>query len=351
MDETTPYVTAIEKLARHAPVKLSYKVRDERLWINNQPFVHYAPGAMRLSEIRSGEGVRGILASKLHPGEVEVCRERGISYLTLEPKLYLVQRGYGVSVEPAKRPPHPRRLLQSSQGGMPQPTALIGPNALNILDALFRAPRSELELTKSVLHFANRYRLSQPRLSMMMRDLKAHTLTELRARIEALPDEWWKIALDYPPTRKRLTPFFLAAKSYTLLHPALEHKVTQMFDGVNETMKNRVAPGPGEVAKSLGLIQDKDLYVWVAGTYLAEFKRETQLIPGSNRSGITVHIAQPHGTFTKEAIVSNHRQVPLSDRSMWSVNCFRAIWDLGFGDSRMREVRISMLRKIMAHGF
>jgi hypothetical protein len=129
-----------------------------------------------------------------------------------------------------------------------RPTLLISPMGLKILDVLFRHTEEELGQFSSALQFVQTYGLRQSKLSTLMTTLKARNLKDLRHRIQTLPQAWWKNALHYPPTRKRLTPFFQVCERYQSLD-GFPHADSALA-AIGKDNNLNPFPGPPQLARN-----------------------------------------------------------------------------------------------------
>ncbi len=210
------------------------------------------------------------------------------------------------------------------------PTLLISPNSIPILDILFDVSEAELANAASGLAFAKKFGLYQPKLSKLMRSFRVKNLPDLKRVISNISDDEWERVLDYPATRKRLTPFFLEAKPFHRIEstPMSEVKV-----------RDELFPGPVEIAKKMGMIVDSDRYFWGSPQALHELKRDFRLVPGHAVHDSTWYLAAPKRGISHEAIYNPN----IIEKS---TSVFRSIWDLSFGSERLREIRIPLLRKV-----
>ena len=332
------YKKAIQKAETQAGLQLRLRQEGDHLWIGGIKFTL----ASRADLFRKERFEKGILIRDLSTEEKKYCQSHEISYLTSHGELFLIGNEYRVALEPnrkKRRPVQRSKIKRSESLAIPlQPTLLISPNGLAILDILFRIPNGKIQNYKSALSFIHEFKLNQPKLSQMMTRLRVKTLGELKTAIKALPDDWWKIALRYPMTRKRLTPFFEVAKPYHSLRsdlPQLE-------------IKDSLVPGPVEVMRELGLIRDPDRYLWGAASAFQELKNKFRLIPGEGSNAVTWHLATPVGGLERESILSPLHATNTNFRfPSLRTNLFRSIWDLSFGDERLREVQLLALRRIL----
>lgn len=290
----------------------------------------------------------GILVADLTPEEEKLCKERDVSYLTATGRFYLADKSFTIAVELNRK----KSTLQPKRSPLqrlsdPSPTTIISPNGLDILDVLFRLPLETLAQFQSALSFTQEFHLSQPKISIMMTEMNASDLTSLKENIRSLPDSWWETALRYPMTKKGMPPFFENEKLYRSLIPrkdadsALKERLTSKIDFL--------LPGPLEVTKRFGLIRDDDIYLWATASGTEDLKKCFKLIPDRKDHETMWHVATLPKDFGEWAIIS-----PLAFKknidpllSKIKTNLFRCIWDLGFGDERLREIQVQALRRIL----
>ena len=225
------------------------------------PFAIYTgDGALALKP----SGPRGVIATHLGKSMKSSLKKRGISFLTLDGDLYISLPDYALALTTRKRLPtnEPGRLMLRPPGAI-SPTALLSPYAFDILDVLFRLKEQELSRFESANRFAREFNLNQPKLSLMMTAFRANNLLELRNKVRDIPPDWWRHALDYPAVRKRLTPFFQAAKPYY-----------SRAVGKPSDRNSSVIPGPPELLKAVGLIREQSFYYWVEPDQEKALKKE-----------------------------------------------------------------------------
>ncbi len=347
-----PYIKALDRLKAQEGLSVESHVdpnTDEKnLWIDNVLFA-----SARLSDIFQPDfSAKGILVPKLTPEEKDHCRKHGVSYLTTDGSFYLVRKKSMLLIEPLAPPERMRRhwhahstaptwLTTVSGSQAPsKPTDLVSPNAFSILDVIFRLPEHQLQGFSSGLQFAKSFDLYQPKLSTMMLSMRVHSLVELRQVVSKLSPDWWIAAFRYPAIRRVFTPFFLHAQPYHSTLKQSEKEKTEKFHSLMLSAENnQLAFGPTEVTKEQGLLRDQDFSVWGSQTALQKLKRELRLVPGIERNTPTWFLATPLYGFRREAILSH-----LQNRT---ANVFRAIWDLSYGDARLREVQVEMLAKVL----
>lgn len=344
------YINALKRLLGRTSLRLNVEQVGDEIQIGSIRFSSNFKQRLYQEDSRPN---RGVLASSLSKEEVIYCHEKGISYFTLDGRLHLVTSRYGLTIDSRKvrETPRnrPRQTNMLTRRG-PQPTTLISPNSLPILDVLFRLPMPELHAFNSALSFARKYQLNQSKLSVMMRALNVQSLSALRKQIAQLNLDWWSLALAYPATKKGLTPFFLHSTPFQAVEKVSPHESqAQLKDLLDSTVIQDLVPGPVEVAKGIGAITDPDIYLWGTVSALQMLKRKFRLVPGASKDKVTWHLATPQRGMAQEAILSRlpvtrHQQLGIQ---YFHANYFRAIWDLTFGSERLKEVRIQMLRRFI----
>ena len=351
------YVKALDRLKKFEGLSMESHSDEKNLWIDKVLFAK-----ARLSDVfQSDFSAKGILSPRLTAEEKELCRKYCVSYLTADGSLYLIRKQSVLSIEPMgttsrkhrhAQPTAPTWLRTVGDQQAPQkPTDLVSPNAFAILDVIFRLPENQLQGFSSGLQFAKAFELYQPKLSTLMLSMRVHSLVELRHAVSKLSTEWWISAFRYPATRRVFTPFFLHAKPYhSTLNQSEELKIKKCHSLMLSAENNQLAPGPTEVAKDHGFLRDQDYSIWGSQTALQNLKRELRLVPGIERNTPTWFLATPLHGFRREAILSHlqDRTLPSSIQQISSMaNMFRAIWDLSYGESRLMEVQVEMLTKVL----
>jgi hypothetical protein len=226
----------------------------------------------------------------------------------------------------------------------PPPTLLVSPNSLGILEVVFSKTSAELSDYRSVFEFARENHLSQPKLSHFKTYFQATGLFDLRAKLAALPLETWIRAIDYPNTKKGLTPFFETARAY---FPSIPESIApgtiRNFFDAHELKEGRDwYPGPNDQGiPNLTLIRAESF--WVNENAERKIKRHFKLVPAVfNPLESVIYLARPKKDFVKEAIIS---PAP-DDRAR--PNRFRTVWDLLRGEARLREAGIDLLKRLLS---
>jgi len=272
---------------------------------------------------------------------------------------YITESGYAAihlaaevhTVRPGLRPASAPRLAKvpTPSSTNARPSRLINPTAFRIFDALIRVPPHELA-NLSGLQFAKSFGLSQSALSKIMTAASVGDLVALRKQIGHLGTDWWLEAMLAPRTGRGMTPFYHLAQEYRMHGQDLDRKgVEEWAYQVQTRYPETVLPGPIEVAKSLGAIRDKTATFWVNPKAFAALKREFKLVPIRAGEEPVCAIAVPKADLSREAIRSMAPDVgafPLHG-NVQALNIFRAVWDLGFSDSRAREARSAVMRLVI----
>lgn len=332
------YIKVLQQLTHLIGLRFDTQAKENNLVIHGVAFSLASRKDLHIN----ASATRGLLFSSLTEDERQFCAQHRINFLTLDGHFQLVSGQTVFSITQEKKIRRWGSSKTKSKNPL-LPTLIFSPYALSILDVLVKVPKSELLQATSVLSFAKRYGLYQPKLSKLMRELDAEDLASLKAKIVALPDDWWSLAFQYPATKKRLTPFFDSAMPF---HSLDNKSITQdEFDSTLFEMKGCLIPGPVEIAKKHGVINDMDYYLWAEAQTLQEFKRLHKLVPGKLSSGPTWYLATPKRDLHQEAIASYF--TALSSVPTELANPFRAIWDLSFGSERLKEIRMTLLRRLL----
>lgn len=322
MKPLSAYLSILDEIKTRTGAKISFKETARGLSVNGQPF--FVPGTAEAHNRDTGLIVDALTANA---SEKLIVSQR--SYLTSTGDLYLSRQDARFQIDLKKAAK--RRVQKKKKTSTLSPTILISPNGLAIADVLLQSTDAELATYTSGLSFVKRYDLVQAKLSQMMTALKADSIRSLKEKILALPFDWWEEALRYPMTRKRMTPFYEVAESY---YGESEHWI-HIFEELGAESANLVR-GPTNLAYELGLLRNKEFGYWASRETVEKLKRKYRLIPGTKEDLATCYFATTSRSLAEEAVISGSRP-----------NRLRAIWDMGFGDERMREIQIDALRKIL----
>lgn len=338
-----PYVKQIKKIEREANLKLDVKLTTEGIRISDIPFK-----IIRTSDIYSIEGMgTGILVNELSPEETRFCDTHRISYLTINGKLKLFKDSYVLSIAKQKKTfeqTKARRIRQEISITEASPIVFISPNGFKILDALFQTPTDELQYYKSALSFAKQFNLNQPKLSKIIRSYKAGSILDLKNSISNLSDDSWRTAFSIKKNRWGMTPFFSVSKPHYSLLKLNGDEFLYELKNWQESVQD-ILDGPLEVAKMTGFLRDQDLSIWGTENSFLQLKMKFKLIPGVNKEKMIWQLGIPRYSFAEESLISIQNKDQVS--GLKRPNLFRAIWDLGFGTERLKELQIPILRSII----
>lgn len=281
----------------------------------------------------------GVLLSNSSEELRSILRSKGISYLESRGHIYIrTKHGY------LELNPKEMKAIKKHDGmkvgdvEIPNPTNLISPIGLSIIDTLFRLSKERISDYGSVLKFCNEYNIPQPKMSLTMKRLNAKSIIELKDKIKQVPIEWWFYAFESPNTKRNLVNFFeIAVPHYSLLETEIESE--QVLKEI-DTIFPMSAPGPTEVAKKFKTLIDQDLSLWISVKNEAELKKRMKLVPGRKIGKKTWMIAAISDEVLKEAVIAHDYKTQVVIKT----NIMRSIWDLGHGDSRLREVRMQILK-------
>jgi len=324
--------TAIFKALQSAGLKIETRWEDDRLYIGPLVF-----SATPLTHINTLSPKIGILLGRSQETLRVLLKNKGISYVDTGGNVFLNMPHYQIVIEKRLKKTRSKKHAPT-QTDMISPSNLVSPNSLAFVEAILRKNNAELKNYRSVLHFCQTLGLYQPRASQLMKKMKAKTLQDLKNKLQSMPSHFWKYALESPITKRQLTPFYSVAQNYY----SLDNKDDSLLR-INAMIKKhplQLARGPSDVARSHGMLVDQTLEMWVAPELNNILKKTFRLIPGQKDGFRRWLIATPTHTFTKEAILSHS-----SDAH--ELNILRAIWDLGFGDSRLRESRDALLEGML----
>lgn len=283
----------------------------------------------------------GLLLTKSSKALRQLLQKKGINYFDFSGNIFLNSEEHQILIEEILRKPLSK--VAKAQTTL-SPTNLISPNGLAFVDMLFRLKHVELEKFQSTLQFCKHYGLYQPKVSQIMKKMGAKNLLDFKAKLKGTPFEWWLFAIEFPATKRKMTSFFGASQSYYSLDDSVNALSTkELISVLDIRFLNDVTAGPVEVAKELGEIIDEDFSLWVSPAIVGKIKKEFKLVPGSKEGRRKWLLAASSFPLSKEELITHEPKAKATSKT----NKMRVIWDLSFGDSRLREVRTNILRKFI----
>ncbi len=283
----------------------------------------------------------GLLLSNSSRTLRQSLQKKGINYIDTNGNLFLIHKEVQFLIENIKKTPAIRLPQVATRLS---PTNLISPNGLAIIDTLFRLDDHELESFSSTLQFCKRYNLYQPKASQIMKKLGVKNLIDFKKHLKKISLEWWLFALDSPISKRKMTAFFGVSQNYYSLDNSINSKTTdELTSFLNQQFEDSVTTGPLEIVKSIGEIIDDDFSIWVSPVILSNLKKQFKLVPGTKEGRRKWLLASPPTSLIQEGLITHEPKSKTNQKT----NYLRVIWDLGFGDFRLQEVRTNMLRKLL----
>ncbi len=272
----------------------------------------------------------------------QTLQKKEISYIDINGNFFIKSNTYKIHIE--KNELLKKMTKKSKQKVKLSPTNLISPNGLAFIELLFRLNNNDLKKFNSTLHFCKNYDLYQPKASQIMHRLGVKNLIECKKKLLEYSQEWWFLALENPASRRKMTSFFKISKNYYSLDKTINSLTAQsLLTKLNKHFLNEVAEGPIEVAKKFGELIDESISIWVSPLVSMELKKEFKLIPGSKEGCKSWLLATPPVSLKEEGLITHYSHKD----NLGQTNILRAIWDLGFGDSRMQIASANILRRFL----
>ncbi len=335
-------MTKLVKLLEANGFQLKWRQQGEAIRVGTKAF-RPSHSPQDLVALSSSEG---LLLSRSTKEQRESLRARNINYL--DPKGYLYMTlGPSTTILIEEHRSKKKNLEKKRQQQIAvSPTLLVSPNGLALVDALLRTSPQQLQETRSTLEFCRMHSLYQPKASKIMTGLRAKNLLDLRSKLQELPIEWWMFAFDSPATKRKMLAFFDVAQNYYSVSPDIEvMSEEELQKKLNSEFGDDVTGGPTLVAKQVGALIDPGISLWVSPDAASKLKRDFKLVAGKKPNHRTWQLASPTVTLRKAELISHVRDsaTMLSAKT----NVMRAIWDLSFSESRLREIRADLLRSLL----
>lgn len=321
------------KIIEKFGVKLAARIKDQALIIGQIKFRPQSDPAQFSTAIQN----EGLLLQKSSKELRRSLQKKGVNYFDLNGNIFVNLDGKRFLIEEAKK----RRPVKSKVTATHiSPTNLVSPNGFAFIDVLFRIDEKEIESFPSTLQFCKHFGLYQPKASQIMSKISARSLLEAKKKIKNIPVEWWIYALDFPAAKRKMTCFFDIAQNYYSLDDSINKlPISELLSRLEAKSGNDVLPGPIEVAKSFGEILDNNFSVWISPDVATQIKKEFKLVPGAKEGHRKWLFASPPMSLRQAELVTHEIDPKLKTNTM------RAIWDLGFGESRLQEARLNILQR------
>ena len=346
MARVTKYLKTIEDLNSEWKLDLKPEETAEGLRLLECDFM---PEAAYLKAKNSSNRLLGLLLPHLQNDRKRKYLSEGISFLDDKGELFLVHtdRALHIKTEGLLSKKAARKTNSTVVLDHPVPYFLISPNALAIAETLMRLPSPHLQEFRSGLKFCEQYDLYQPKFSEIAKRLKVRTVEEMAKKIKSIRADDWLAAFETTAARRFMTPFYTKAEPFYSLLPEDSLQESQSLSDVYEKYKKNVLPGPSEVAKQMGVLIETNVNLWVLPETLAQLKKYKRLVPGQSKEHRTWLIAVADRGFEREEVASHILQDKRLPGDPLQNNILRAAWDLTFSDTRTREVRKFLLRRLM----
>lgn len=266
---------------------------------------------------------------------------KNISYIDPSGYLFICNNLFRIIVDQRIKSKHKKEKKIASTNSI-NPTLLISPNGLAIIEAIFKTTDENLKKYPSTLQFCKAHELFQPKVSKIMTALGVKNLIALKKSLKSFSADWWIFALDSSLTKRKMTPFFEISQNYYSMEPNIQSLSNkQILTQLNGKYKNKISEGPTQIAVQSGEIIDSDITLWVDQSLSSQLKRDYKLVAGTKEGFKRWILASLPQSLEKSDIISH---IKLTMDSPYKTNVLRSIWDLGFSEARLREIRISLLK-------
>jgi hypothetical protein len=330
----------LQSLLKNSGFHLNWSITDNIVTVGKIVF-HLIKAPNELSNLSENQGVI------IHNSSRDLRRslqEKNINYLDPSGYLFIINNSCRIIIDQKIKSKH-KKIKKLTSSSTINPTLLISPNGLTIVETILKTPDTNLKKYPSTLQFCKSHKLFQPKVSKIMTALAVKNLIDLKKSLKKIPDNWWLFALESALTKRKMTPFFEITQSYYSMEPTIQSLSSeQILSLLNSKYQNKISDGPTQFAVQAGELIDSDLTLWVDQSISTQFKRDFKLVAGTKEGFKRWLLAFPPQTLEKSGIISHIAQ---SKKNPFKTNLFRSIWDLGFSEARLREIRSNLLKSIL----
>jgi hypothetical protein len=276
----------------------------------------------------------GVICNFLSEDDYKLLRQHKISYIVNNQEMKIFGKNEGPSFQLKKE-------LSTEMSA----TLIVSPTGLEIVDTLLKLPRPDL-LEKTPTKFCDKFELSRPKLSHLMKAFKVHTLFDLKNEILKLDTDWWLKAFNTPVTKRKMTPF---QTKKTRRYAFKLHIDDFGFRDCVKKLKDKeldVEVGGLSYLKTLGSIRTDEFDLVVRSDQMIDVIEVLNLRPVKKGEWENIIFLTPiDGSLKKERFVTriDNYEMRFNDRLANNLNPLRYLWGLNHDESRVREERRYLL--------
>jgi hypothetical protein len=333
-------ITKLQSILEKSGFHLDWNITDNMISVGKIVF-HAVKSPDDFSNLSDNNGV---IIDNISRELRSSLQAKNISYIDPSGYLFISNNLCRIIVDQRTKLQHKKEKKLASTSSI-NPTLLISPNGLAIIEAIFKTTDENLKKYPSTLQFCKTYELFQPKVSKIMTTLGVKNLIDLKKCLKKFSVDWWIFALESSLTKRKMTPFFEISQSYYSMEPKIQSLSNeQILTQLSSKYKNKVSDGPTQVAVQSGDLIDSDLTLWVDQSIGVQIKRDYKLVAGTKEGFKRWILAFPPQVLEKSDIISHFKQ---PKDNPYKTNVFRSIWDLGFSEARLKEIRNSLLRSFL----
>jgi hypothetical protein len=214
-----------------------------------------------------------------------------------------------------------------------RPTLFFNPQSLKVIDSLIKSESFELDGVNQK-QFCEKWNLSKPRLSNLMKAYKCGFLSELKLEIQNHPIDDYIKMMEEKKIKVKMKSFYESAKVFCIQEEALVRLKKEL-----ENEKSKIIMGPANVTTIYRerLRDEHKLELWCPLEQFNDLFRRFKLKPFKTAAANTAIVRISTFEDIETDKITNKGKL----------NHLRGIWELTYSEERDRNIRKEILKKYL----
>jgi hypothetical protein len=321
---------------------------DEENWIRTEYGLFYKREEIKFIKLETNHSIHdilkligavhlrerlGVICNFLSEEDYKLLRQNKISYIVNNQEMKIFGKDENATFQIKEK-------ISSEMSA----TLVVSPTGLEIVDTLLKLSR--LDLLENPTHICNKFELSRPKLSHLMKAFSAHSLIELKNEILKLDVSWWINAFDTPITKRKMTPF----QTHNTRRYAFRFGMDDFhFNVLVKDLKNKqldIELGGLSYLRFIGALRGYEFDLVVRSDQIIDVVEALDLRPAKKGERERIIFLTPVDENLKsEKFNSKIKNVNkyFVDFEINKLNTLRYLWGLNYDEERIKEERKYLL--------
>jgi len=288
---------------------------------------------LKFFDLMSRQEKFGVICNSFKESDLQLLRDKKISYCIPEREIKIFSsKNSEIEGEP---------FSINEQLHKINPTIIVSPSGLEIVDTIFKLDESEIQSTPAKI--SKTYNLSRSKLSTIMTAFKVKKLFDLKGKLLDLPPTWWFESFNNPITKRKMTPFkTVKTRKYVLKG---SNDLTQFQDKIIKLKEQKIEVEIGGISylNLLGVLRSPEFDLLVRADQLVAVVELLDLRPAKKGEVANlVWITPLIGGIKSEKLEAKKI---CSTNALKRINVLRYLWGLNYDEERVKEERRNILEE------